>query len=345
MVVKPVKHTVGKKQGTTRLESVISVSLLFLLVVIAILIYFQQFIYDEAKFDATVIQAGITASPSDRKPGTPLSGLCPENFLPMTETEHFDRDTLSDKINGKADVYLEAGFKELTSGRFVHSSDANLWFEFFLYDMDTPTNAFSVYSTQKRGGVTSLDVTRLAYATGNAVFFAHGPYYVEIIAADQNDVLLTAMEKMAGNFINRHSADRLEMAEVSYFPAHNLDPGSISMILHNAFGFEKLNNVFTGDYHVEGMRITAFLSVRATPHEAKALATAYADFLADLMESAPLPPETEQVPEIKIMDIFDEYEMVFAAGNILAGIHASADKAAGEELASQLYDNITRQLK
>jgi hypothetical protein len=331
--------------GPLKLESAISVSILFLLIAIATLIYFQQFAYDEEQFNASVMQTGTIDPPTHPNGKMTLEGVAPENFLPMSDPEYFDRDTLSHKINGKADTYLDAGFSELVSGRFVNSPDSNLWFEFFLYNMETPRNAFAVYSTQKREGVPSLDFTRFAYATENAVFFVHGPYYVEIIGAQQNDVLMNSMTKMSDNFINRHPGDRLELAELSYFPEENLDLGSISIILHNGFGFEKFDNLVTGVYDTKGHRITAFLSVRDTPDEAETLAHGYAAFLKDLMGEEGLPPETDHIPGLAIIDVFGEYEMVFAKENILAGIHVSPDKGQGEQVAVLLYQKIIKELK
>jgi hypothetical protein len=161
--------------GSDRLESMIGGSILFSLVIIGILIFSQQFRYDEDEFNASVIQPGsavdTTASSPKAKVSLRILGLEPENYISMSDRESFDQYTLSDKINGKADGYLASGFVQLVCRRFVHSSNQENWFEFFLYNMGFPRNAFSVYSKQRREGVTEQGFTEFAYSTENAVFF------------------------------------------------------------------------------------------------------------------------------------------------------------------------------
>src|SRR4030042_753717 len=182
--VAPLIQTVRRSMG---LESVISASVLSLLIIAGILIFLQQFRYDEKIFNPSVMQSGIGSktgeAAADSFRAIEIAGLEPEGFEPMSDLETFDQATLSDKIDGKADAYLEAGFIRLTARRFISRSNPEVWFEFFLYDMEFPRNAFSVYSNQKREDVIDQDFAGFAYSTENAVFFAHGRYYVEILGA------------------------------------------------------------------------------------------------------------------------------------------------------------------
>ena len=115
----------------------------------------------------------------------------------MTSPEHFDVDTLYVKINGKAELYLPAGFVELTTLRFVSGSDDSLWAEIYLYDMADSTGAFSVFSSQRRLDVENLSITRFSYRSQNAIFFAKGKYYIEIVASEQNSSLEKALLETA----------------------------------------------------------------------------------------------------------------------------------------------------
>jgi hypothetical protein len=337
------------EDGLDRLESIIGASILFFLVIIGILIFFQQFRYDEDKFNASVIQPGsvvdATASSPEVKVSLKILGLEPENYISMSDRESFDQYTLSDKINGKADGYLASGFVQLVCRRFVHSSNQQNWFEFFLYNMGSPRNSFSVYSKQKRAGVTEQGFTEFAYSTENAVFFVHGKYYIEIIAAVEDEAVVQDMILMAKNFMDKFRGGTVELPELEYLPADNLDPESISLILNNGFGFKDFDNIFTGSYRLEGHRILAFVSLRETAEEAESLAIAYDNFLSEFIGQERLGPEREQIPGVKIADLFGEYEIFFVKGNVLAGIHAASDKAIGEEIAFQLYTRISELVK
>ncbi len=79
----------------------------------------------------------------------------PPGMVPLTSPEIFDPQTLSDKINGKAELYLSAGFVGLASQRFKDKAGSNLWMEAYIYDMGNGQNAFSVFSAQRREGAAS----------------------------------------------------------------------------------------------------------------------------------------------------------------------------------------------
>ncbi len=339
-----VSTLTGRKGGSDGLESIIGVSILFSLGIIGILIFLQQFRYDEDTFNASVIQTGSAVDTTGFLPEVEVSleilGLEPEYYIPMSDPESFDQYSLSDKIDGKADGYLDSGFVQLVCRRFVYSSNQGKWFEFFLYDMGLPRNSFSVYSKQKREGVTEQDFTEFAYSTENSVFLVHGKYYIEIIAAVEEGAVIEDMILMAKNFIDEFQGGAVDLPELDYLPADNLDTESISLILDNGFGFKHFDNVFTGTYRLEDHRILAFVSLRETAEEAESLALAYDKFLSEFVGQERLEPETSQLPGVRIADLFGDYEIFFVSGNVLAGIHAASDKAIGEEIAFQLYTRI-----
>ena len=62
----------------------------------------------------------------------------------------YDSISLSDKINGKAELYLAAGFARLETQRFALTDNPGQWMERYLYDMGQHANAFSVFSAQRR---------------------------------------------------------------------------------------------------------------------------------------------------------------------------------------------------
>ncbi len=80
----------------------------------------------------------------------PVPAFLPEDLVPLGPEETFDSETLSDKIDGKAELYLSSGFVKLSTRRFAMKADSKSWIELYIYEMGNPTNAFSVYSVQKR---------------------------------------------------------------------------------------------------------------------------------------------------------------------------------------------------
>ena len=110
----------------------------------------------------------------------------PRDLRPMSAAEAFAPETLSDKIDGKAEVYLSAGVVGLRCQRMALAAAPSSWIELFVFDMGKPSNAYSVYSSQRRADVTDLQLADYAYRAGNEIALVHGPFYVEVVATDES---------------------------------------------------------------------------------------------------------------------------------------------------------------
>ncbi|MDF1591932.1 MAG: hypothetical protein P1P89_10495 [Desulfobacterales bacterium] len=262
--------------------------------------------------------------------GTGWSGLLPA-MATLTPPEVFVAANLSDKINGKADLYLTAGFRQLMSQRFKMAGDENNWLEIFVYDMGGLQNAFSVFSQQRREDAVAAGFGRFSYRTENALFFLHGPFYVEIIGSGATESLLEQMRIFSQNFIQSTPVSAGKLEELELFPAENMEPNSLVLIADGGFGYDRFNQIFTAGYSDGDLRMTAFLSRRSSQTEAQQLVQGYHDFLITYggrVVTTALP-----LKDIQVVDILGNYELFFARGHYLAGVHEAADKEQAEQLA------------
>jgi hypothetical protein len=270
--------------------------------------------------------------------GTTLAAFLPPELVIMSPPESFDAATLSDKINGKADLYLSAGFQHLDCQRFHLADDPDAWLETFLYDMGEARNAFAVYSGQRRSNARPAGVARLAYETATAVFLAHGPYYVELVSSREEETLRAAMLTYAGQLVDGLDVAGVEMPEIVLFPEDGLVPGTVTLYATDAFGFDRFDNVFAAEYSLAGERVLAFVSLRETAAEARELAEAYDAFLR---RNGAQPVElAEPVADAYAAALFEFHEIVFARDNVLAGVHEAEDVARATELAVRLAHHI-----
>lgn len=328
---------------TKNVETLLSLTILGILIAISLMILMKQNRFNPAVTNFTSKIDEAIALPENRTESSVVIPA-PNGIQPMSPGERFDPETLSDKINGKAELYLPAGFAELNTQRFRAGDDASAWFEVFIYDMGTPTGAFAVFSTQRRRGAEKLSLTRNAYGTANAVFFTTGQDYVEIIAATAGPEVLSLLTDFAEHYLAQVVEDDEIQGETAnpqqVFPAEGLVANSITLIAKDAFGFDRLDQVYTGQYRGAGTETTLFVSTRSSPVEAGTLAVAYREFLIEFggLES-PAPPESP-LQEIFVVEILDAYEVVFSRGPYLAGVHMADDK----DVALQLADRLERHL-
>jgi hypothetical protein len=328
-----------KAKDPSRFETVLSFGILSVLVLTAGVILIRQSDFNPAvlQLAADQVISGSPAAPPASQAASALVPL-PQDVSVLTAPEIFGPDTLSDKIDGKAELYLSAGFNRLQCQRFSNTASAETWMEIFIFDMASQKNAFAVYSSQQReDAVPSPALGRYAYRTANALYWVHGPYYVELIASEASEATLNRMQALAEAFNRATAVDIETITETALFPKAGLDPQSITLIPADAFGFENFDRVFVAEYHLDGSTLSAFISARGSPEAAKHLAAAYRAFLLAFGGTA---LEDDGIRDAVIVEIMDEYDIIFTRDVFVAGVHAAADKSQALALARSLDSGI-----
>lgn len=318
-------------------ETYISLSVLLILTGIAAGVFLTQFHFNPAILSVeTLTSAG--GSLSEPRTVQPLT-VVPENGIALNHPEVFDAANLSDKIDGKAELYLSAGFLKLQCQRLKKDIAAESWAEIFVYDMGNSDNAFSVFSSQRRKDAEPLDIAEFSYRTKNAVFLAHGNYYLEIISSAASEDNFDFMNSVLKNFILGYPVKPVSsLRESDLFPESGQIQNSLALLSADVFGYQELNRVFTVLYRIGGTELRAFLSRRETSEEAERLASGFHAFLLEFgAEDRPL---TKEIGNAKLAEIMESYEIVFSLGPFLAGIHEAENKDAAEKLADRLYHRI-----
>ena len=327
------------KTKTAPKQTLLSLIILGILAVVTGGVFLAQFNYNPAVQQMAPVLA--TDGKSQIAPPASIEKSLvstPPGQSPLSPPETFDAATLSDKINGKAELYLSAGFVRLHSQRFKDQTAGDVWMEVFVYDMLTLQNAFSVFSAQRRDDAQTLAVGQYAYQTPNALFFVHGPFYVEIVASDISETIIQPMIAFAEAFIANHPVQTQTIGEKELFPKEGLVQTSISLVSADAFGYDRFDQIFTATYKLQDSELMAYYSRRKTPREAAELASSYRDFLAEF--GGKTAEADLAIKTAKMIHILDTYEIVFFHGRYLAGVREAADKQPAQELALQLFNRI-----
>jgi hypothetical protein len=322
-------------------ETIVSLLVLTVLVVTAAGVFIKQSRYDASLFHPVELQITPADSSSSSADGVlDLQAYLPDGMTPLTSPEAFGTDTLSDKINGKAELYLSAGFVNLQCQRFAVTGRPDLWVELFLYQMGNAHNAYAVFSAQRRADAVQVPLTRHAYRTPNGLFFVQGSDYVEIIAATAVPELTEKLMLLGGGLIRGRPAAATQLDELVLLPAENLDENTITLLAADVFGFDRLDNVLVASYHPHAgsVPLTAFVSLRGTDAEAAQLADAYHRFLLE-NGGSDVPLEVA-LPGGRCLQLFDTFEVVFSRGRLLAGVHEAASREGAQALAARLYQHL-----
>jgi hypothetical protein len=332
---------IRENKSSGRRQTVLSIIILSILILIG-----TGIITTQTRINPAILQKNelLPAANMDRESSPPSSNEAftplPPNLRPLTALEIFDSSNLSDKINGKAELYLSAGFIGLVSQRYRDEAASDLWIEAFVYDMGSGRNAFAVFSAQRRENADSLDFTQYAYRSPNAVFLVHGRYYIELIASRASAEMVQSMELLAVTFMRNTQIETITLTEQDLFPKQDLIADSIALIAADAFGYEQLDQVYTAEYRLNEEPVMAYLSRRRAPHDAQELAAAYGKFLLNFGGNK----IAQQLPikNAQMIEILDTYEVIFTHGPFLAGVREADSREQAEDLAKRLYHQISK---
>jgi len=304
-----------------RSQTVISYLLIFLLILAAIAIGIKQQFYEKSVLGDTIFSDGLFGA----------------NFAPAGDVVTYNSDNLYEKIDGKADLYLNNGFVSLQCRQFADKSAKDRWAEVYLYDMSDGENAFAVYSLQKRSESSSLDWAQFGYSTSDSVYAAFGKYYIEILLSSADDSLLASAKNAAKQLSSTFSAGKTQMPAFNLFPTENLVADSFKFINADAFGCSDLVNIFTADYKINGNSITAYLT-KNRPAETFAK---YNRFLMD--NEAKELQHNIKLPDAKAVELFGTNEIFFSTGDYFAGVRGSAPMEDLQKLAEKLIESLSKQ--
>ena len=252
----------------------------------------------------------------------------------LSPVESYNPESLSDKIDGKAELYLASGFQEMSCRSFAAGDTGQARVEIYLYAMESSKDAFAVFSGQRRSGGEQLSLTTNAYATENAFFLTRDRFYIELVADQATPEIRPALEAQAQALLAVLPQEGSQSADAELFPAKGLHKDSVRLAVSDALGMEGLENVYTADYSLEHGEAGAFLAVRQSPEEALSQAGAYVKFLASngfkQIQPAGSPPGAT------VMALDTMVQVVMAKGRVLAGVHDAVSPQAALELAGEV---------
>lgn len=339
----------GRNGGVGIAETIIGVVVLLCLCAVLVWVLIQQAHFNPAlggvHSDAAGVEPGsetesLVESRSGQAPAVfGFTQLAPDTLVAMGAPEQFDQDTLSDKIDGKAELYLACGFELLRCQRFALKSAPDLWLEWFEYDMGDSHNAFAVYSQQRRAGAEPLELTPYAYRAKNGLYYVAGRYYVEALAVEPDRRLVSAMLEMAKKHVSALPDAQQPLPELELFPARDLIPYSHVLQLKSAFGFERFSSVFTARYATGGAETLAFVAPQEDRRTAETIAREYSAFLIANGGRAVSAPD---IPGAAAVELYGGLELVFPVGAHVAGVHAATNHPAAVAVARSLFEHISQ---
>jgi hypothetical protein len=143
------------------------------------------------------IQAELAAVP---EPQRPLAGMLPLAELPPEWTvaksgdrhlETFNADNLYEKIDGRAESFIQFGVKGMAYAFYHPTGDPSNELQLYIFEMGDPLKALGKYGSEKPEEFTPVAVGSEGYTSAGSLLFYAGRYYTQIVST-QDDAKFAA---------------------------------------------------------------------------------------------------------------------------------------------------------
>lgn len=304
-------------------------------------------------------------------PQRPLAALLPLDDVPDgwevgdlggKHLETFDAGNLYEKINGRAESFVQYDVQGMSYANFHPKGDESGEVQLYVFEFAGPLKAFGKYGSEKPQEAEAVAIGAEGYAAAGSVSFYQDRYFIQVVSTSDDPKYARFSESIARRVSGRiggpeatPDAEVAEEAPTTPEPAPAArpaaarpagasptelfkllpaepKPGRPQYVAQDAFGYSFLSNVFLADYQEGGVTWQGFLRPFADPETAreayeKYLETAKADG-AELREV-----EAEGADRMVIASNIGLVDVVFLKGNALAGANGATEGDPAERFA------------
>jgi hypothetical protein len=332
---------------------------------------------------AAEVAAELAAVP---EPQRALAAMLPLSELPPGWTvgksgehyvESFNADNLYEKIDGRAESFLQYGVKGMAYTFYHPTGDASNELQVYIFEMPDTLKAMGKYGSEKPDEATPATIGDQGYTSAGSTLFYAGKYYTQIVSTADDPKFAAFAQELAKRVVARQKPGGTQVfasapapaapptgtapkptttpaetsapakpaaAEVSpatlfaFLPAQKRD-GDPKYVAQDVFGYSFLSDVFMADYKDGDVTWQGFLRPYKDAKEAKEVFEKYiAGVKKDGAEVKTM--STDGADEMVLSNNIGLADFVFRKGNTLAGANGATSPAAAEAFARALAKSL-----
>jgi len=267
-----------------------------------------------------------------------LAALANGEWELFDKVQRFTPESLYEQINGRAELYLSYNVISLDHASFDNRHDDRLSISLSVYDMDTPLNAFGIYSVERLPGEAKIDLGRAAYRTNADYYIWHGQYYIRVISVDPGEESRLVGLDWARALVASLSDTGGNVWGYDLLPREDLVQDSVRYFLVDAMGLDFMPETFTAQYDSDGEHLTAFISRSASPAAATGILDQYQGFADRYGDGTEI--QTNDGTEFLVCHMGDSFDVVATKGNVFCGVTEVTDSGLAIRQASHLWQAL-----
>ncbi len=253
----------------------------------------------------------------------------PSGWKPMENVTHFSADTLYEKIDGRAEEYLDYKLESLTCVSLVNAKDNKQFIDIYLYDMGKPVQAFGVFSVERTEDLPAITLGREGYRAEASYFFWKGRYYVQVMSSTKGADIAEVGLTVARTLEKRLKDNGEALWGFKALPEKDRIPGSVQYFAKDAMSLDFMKETYIALYKKGDAKVTAFLSKQSSQDAAGKILASYE---AHIKKYGKLLDKRDTDGYMLLTaDMGGAFDVVFRKGNLIGGVSMVEDRSVAEK--------------
>ncbi len=264
---------------------------------------------------------------------------CTEGWAMDGKVTLFDKDALSDRIDGEAELYFPYGFTVLAYARYDSKKSPNIAIDADVYAMGSLLDAFGMFANYRKKDSIDIVVGAEGIVSPSQVFFYQDKYFVQLQVTGATslgqDLLLDCARAIAKNLPQSVAKPK----ELDAFSATDVVKKSERYLAQSLLGYDFFRRGLMADAIVEGKTVQIFIVLEDSRDAARKAFDQYRSYLKTSKKDIPV---TEMPDRIFLKAVDPLYGNVFVeqAGQYVFGVVRAKDSSLAMPLVKQLRKNL-----
>ena len=282
-----------------------------------------------AKAEVDAILAAVPDPQKTLANMLPLLSI-PQSFLlaklpgtdPPVYIETFNADNLFEKIDGRAESFVQYGVKGMACCSYHPQGNHDDEVQLFVFEMGDPLKARGKYDSERPEEAKDLaSLGAGAYTAGGSVFFYSDRYYTIVNVARDDPKLATFAREVATKVVSlqkKAKGSGPSPEDVFAFLPAEPKKSAMKYVAQDVFGYSFLSDVFLADYEVGDVKFQGFVRPYKTPAEARKI---FDQYISTAKKDGAVITEVSGSKADKMIVSFniDLYDVIFLKGNTVGG--------------------------
>jgi hypothetical protein len=308
------------------------------------------------------------------EPQRPLAALLPLSGFPAgwvlgeqggAHIESFNADNLYEKINGRAESFLQYGVRGMAYCNYHPTDDDALEVQLYIFDMGDAIKAFGKYGSEKPEEIEPAKVGKDAYTAAGSVFFYASKYYVQAVTASDDDrskaFAMDIAKRVEANIAGKPlpPATSAGPALASAAPATATAPASEEVspdmlfkllpdgpgrngekyVAQDVFGFSFFSEVFLADFQEGDVQWQGFIRPYPSAEKAREILAKYEKEAKDLGATVEV-LDAKGADRMLRSSVDGLTDVFFVKGNTVAGANGATDPKPAEAFARAMAQSL-----